>query len=100
MRLWLLAFALGELVNEAGTKEIFEEDVLTGESVREGGARGHAAAYGTADEIRARYRSYAATVETLVSRGSGKMDAYRRAAREHRVSQKTIQRAVKIKHMD
>ena len=34
-----LAFALGELVNEAGMKEIFEQDVHIGERVREGGAR-------------------------------------------------------------
>ena len=73
-----LALALGEIVTEARMKEI-EDDLLTGESVRAGGVRAHAATYGTAEEIEARYGAYAQTVDQLVSRGSSKMAAYRQA---------------------
>ena len=64
-----VAFALGELVNEAGMKEIFEQDVDAGERVREGGRRAHAETYGTENEIQARYAAYAAAIEKFVAQG-------------------------------
>ena len=88
------AFALGELVNEAGMKEIFEQDVDVGERVRAGGRRAHIETYGTENEIQARYAAYAATIERFVAQGSGRMDAYRAAAKAHGVSETTVRRAV------
>ena len=57
------AFRLGELVNEAGMKEVFEPDVDIGERVREGGRRAHVETYGTEKEIQARDATYAAAIK-------------------------------------
>ena len=89
-----LAFALGELVTEAGMKEMFDQDVDIGERVREGGRRAQCQDYGTQDERAARNEAYVAAFDKLVATGAGHMTAYRAAAKLHRVSPRTIRRAV------
>ena len=88
------AFAAGELVNEAAMKEVFEPDVLTGESTREGGRKGHKQVYGTEAEKAAKRQAYREEFDQLRAQGHGIMEAYDLAAERFDVSSKTIQRAV------
>lgn len=88
------AFAAGALVNEAGMKEMFEPDFLTGEKVREGGQKGQAGKHGTAADRAAKRRRYTRAFDIAMEKGVGRMEAYLRAAEVCRVSEVTIRRAV------
>ena len=90
-----VAFRLGELVTEAGMKEVFEPVVEIGERVREGGRRAHAQTYGTRQERDARDAAYAAAFDELMATGTGRMKAYRAVARRHGVSVTTVRRAIR-----
>lgn len=89
-----LSFAAGELVNEAGMKDVFEPDVLVGEKVRAGGRRAHEQTYGTDEEKQAERADYLAGFDQEIARGSGKMKAYEAVAKRFAVSAVTIRRAV------
>jgi hypothetical protein len=89
-----LAFALGGLVTEAGIKEEFEQDVDVGERVREGGRQASVKTHGTEAERDARHEAYVEAFDKLVAMGASHMTAYRAAGKLHRVSPRTIRRAV------
>ena len=90
-----LAFAAGELVNEAGVKEVFEKDVLTGERVSEGGRKGHEGRYGTQEEKAATRAEYVQAFDAARDSGLRTLAAYDEVARQFSVSETTIRRAVR-----
>lgn len=90
-----LAFAAGELVNEAGMKEMFEKDFLAGERVHAGGRKSHVQTYGTEEEKAARWANYVAAFDDARIDGLGMMEAYAYAAKKFGVDDRTIRRAVK-----
>lgn len=89
-------FALGELVAEAGIKEVWEDDAIRGDKVLRAARLGHAMEHGDAAAVARRRQAQAASFERHLKQGRGKMDAYRAAADEHGVDPRTIQRAVKF----
>lgn len=89
-----LAFTVGELVNEAGMKDLFEADLVAGEKVRAGGHEAHEKVHGTPEEKAARQEAYLQEFDRLRAAGTKKMLAYELTAEKFGVSAKTIQRAV------
>lgn len=89
-----LSFAAGELVNEAGMKDVFEKDVRVGEKVRSGGRDGNEKAYGAEAQKAARRAAYLRAYDALRAQGVGVMEAYRRVAKQFGVSARTIRRVV------
>ena len=95
-----LAFAAGELVKEAGIKEMWEADAVAGEKVREGGRAAHERTYGTEEEKAAKRADYLREFDAALARGLSRMDAYKEAARRCGVSVRTIERAVAARNRD
>lgn len=79
---------------ERMTVRQFEPDALTGGKVRRGQSDGHAATHGTQAEKERRWREYAECFHGHCRGGLKATAAYRRAAKEFNVSEKTIRRAV------
>lgn len=90
-----LAFAAGQLVNEAGMKEMFDAEFAIGADVREGGQKGHERAYGNEEEKVARRAEYTKAFDSARASGLGIMNAYAEAAKVFTVSARTISRAIK-----
>jgi len=90
------AFAVGELINEAWIKEVWEQDALRGVKLVEGGRLGHEMVHGTEDAKAARRNAYQRTYRQGLAEGLSRMAAYEVAAGKHGVSKRTIQRAVKL----
>ena len=59
------AVAIGEVVNEAGMKDMFEKDFLAGEKVRAGGRRAHEQTHGTQEEKDARRAEYLQAYDSM-----------------------------------
>lgn len=90
------AVSIGELVNEASMKEVWEKDALRGAKVLESARSGHEQVHGTREAKEARWATYFQAYEKYVAQGLAKMTAYEEAAEDNHVSAKTIQRAVKF----
>ena len=88
------AVAIGEVVNEASMKDMFEKDFLAGEKVRAGGRRAHEQKYGTREEQDAKRADHLREFDAALARGLSRMNAYQEAARRRGVKVRTIQRAV------
>ncbi len=89
-------FAVGELINEAWIKEVWEPDALRGVKLVESARLGHEAVHGTEEAKAARQDLYLGTYRQSLAEGLPRMAAYEAAAKKHGVSTKTIQRAVKL----
>lgn len=89
-----LAFAVGELANETGMKDLFEADFIAGGKVRAGGHQAHEKVHGTEEEKAARRDAYLQEYDRLRADGMRKTLAYELTGEKFGVSAKTIQRAV------
>jgi hypothetical protein len=90
-----VAFEVGALVTEASMKAVFERDFLTSEAVQAGGRKGHRAAYGSNEDRKAKHSAYVTAFDDARANGWDKMTAYKHAARKCKVSETTVQRAVR-----
>ena len=88
------AFAVGELINEAWMKEVWEQDALRGVKILESARSGHEAIHGTEEAKTARRKAYLMTYNKSIANRLSRMAAYKTAAKQHGVSERTIQRAV------
>ena len=88
------AFAIGQQINEAANKEIWEEDALRGEKVLASARSGHAQVHGTEQAKAARRAKYRDAFQKAQANGLSKMEAYDAVAVQFGVSSRTIERAV------
>lgn len=88
------AFDAGQLVAEAGIKEIWEKDALRGYKVIESAREGHTARHGTAQAKAVRRALHIKAFEKFRSQGLGKTAACEAAGEECGVTRRTIQRSV------
>ena len=88
------AVAIGEVVNEAGMKDMFEKDFLAGEKVRAGGRRAHEQTHGTQEEKDARRAAYLQAYDSERAEGANKTNAYKVVAKTFHVHPITVRRAV------
>lgn len=90
------AFAIGQQINEAANKEIWEEDALRGEKVLASARSGHAQVHGTEQVKAARRAKYRDAFQKARANGLSKMEAYEAVAVQFGVSSRTIERAVAL----
>ena len=88
------AFAIGQQINEAANKEIWEEDALRGEKVLASARSGHAQVHGTEQAKAARRANYRDAFQKAQANGLSKMEAYEEVAAQFGVASRTIERAV------
>ncbi len=91
-----MAFAIGGLLKEASMKEVWEPEALLGLKVKMGGRAGHEAKYGTDEEKALLQSAYVETFDQNIAKGLRRMAAYDATRKRHKVSLRTIQRAVKL----
>ena len=89
-----MALEAGQLLAEAGIKEIWEKDALRGYKVIESAREGHTAMHGTAQDKAASRALHLEAFEKARNRGLGKTAAYEAAGEECGVTRRTIQRSV------
>ncbi len=95
-----LAFAVGELANEAGIKDLFEADFIIGRRLRAIRRDAFEKQHGTPEQRAERRQAYLEEFDRLRATGMRTMTAYKQTAKKFRVSPKTIQRAVKTRGSD
>ncbi|MEQ9634839.1 MAG: hypothetical protein RLW68_02010, partial [Devosia marina] len=91
-----MAFALGELVNEAAMKAVWEPDALRGEKVLASARDGHAMVHGNEEEKAARRATHVQAFEEEIAKGVPRMVAYENVARGFKVGVRSVQRAVSL----
>lgn len=95
-----LAFAVGELANEAGMKDLFEADFIVGAKLRAVGRSALERQHGTPEERAARREDYLREFDRLRAAGTKKTLAYELTAEKFGVNEKTVRRAVRSRRSE